>query len=325
MLIISLGGNMAKNNDYDKKLPIRPFKIPGEIVKVPISKIKSGKNQEKSISISEAIVVYIDILGFSEKKDEEDIEMCLLDFSGPLILAARHFPQIRFNVFSDCAFIATNKKNAKDLLSAIRCAFAQWISDGILVRGGIAIGSYNETQNVAHDIAPENYVGSLFSGSAVTGAVKLEGSGKGALLFTNEICAEFYKKNFGEPIFKTENLIFIGWSDEDSILYWFIGISLLRLINLLSLKNVNMDVKDKLSNNIKYAFDATDSLLPRFLVLAILSSSMITSDIREIIIKILKIKDTEDFIPFENLIDEWLNDSTKLKYLKYLADSDSSI
>ena len=66
-------------------------------------------------------------------------------------------------------------------------------------------------------------MGSLFSGSAVTRAVKLEGSGKGALLFTNEECAEFYYKNDGEPIFEIDNSIFIGWSDEDSILYWFTG------------------------------------------------------------------------------------------------------
>ena len=308
-----------------KKLPIRPFKIPGKIIKVPISEIKSGKNQDKSISISDSIVVYVDILGFSEKKDDEDIEMCLLDFSGPLTLAARNFPQVRFNVFSDCAFIATNKENAKDLLSAIRYAFSQWISDGILVRGGIAIGSYNETQSFAHSIAPKNYVGSLFSGSAVTRAVKLEGSGKGALLFTNEKCAEFYNKNYSEPIFEIENSLFIGWSDEESILYWFTGISFLRLINLLQLKNINKSIMYKLLNNIKYAFNATDSLLPRFLVLAILSSSIITPDVREKIIRILKINEPEDFIPYKKLIDEWLNDSTKLKILKSLADSDSSI
>ena len=308
-----------------KKLPIRPFKIPGKIIKVPISEIKSGKNQEKSISISDAIVVYVDILGFSEKKDDEDIEMCLLDFSGPLTLAARHFPQAQFNVFSDCAFIAANKENAKDLLSAIRYAFSQWISDGILVRGGIAIGSYNVTQSFAHSIAPKNYVGSLFSGSAVTGAVKLEGSGKGALLFTNEECAEFYYKNYGEPIFGIDNSIFIGWSDEDSILYWFTGISFLRLINLFTLKKNDKPIMDKLLNNIKYAFNVTDSLLPRFLVLAILSSSIISAEVREKVIKILKVKDPDDFIPFKDMINEWLNDSTKLEILKFLADSDSSI
>ena len=91
---------MDKKNESEKdkeKLPIQPVKIKGKIRKVPISKIKSGKNQDKSISISDAIVAYIDILGFSEKKDETDIEMCLLDFSGPLTLAASHFPKVRFN------------------------------------------------------------------------------------------------------------------------------------------------------------------------------------------------------------------------------------
>ena len=231
-----------------------------------------------------------------------------------------------FNVFSDCAFIAANIENASDLLSAIKFAFKQWISDGILVRGGISIGSYNETQTSAQIIAPENYIGSLFSGSAVTAAVKLEGSGNGAFLFTNDKCAEYYYKNYKEPIFNIENNIFIGWSDEDLTLYCFTGISFLRLIKLLSSKNKGRNsVRNKLLNNIKYTFTATDSLYPRFLILAILSSSIITSKVREKAIRLLEINDPDDFIPFENLIDKWLSDSNELDILKFLADSDSSI
>ena len=318
--------NTNKSEKYKNKLPIKPFENQGEIKKIPISKIKSVKNQEKPISISNAIVAYIDILGFSEKKDEEDIEICLLDFSGTLTTVASNFPEIRINVFSDCAFVATNIENASDLLSAIRFAFDQWISDGILVRGGIATGSYKETQSFAQITSPNNYMGSPFSGSAVTTAVKLESSGNGTFLFTDETCAKFYYKNYKESIFKIEKDIFIGWSDEDSTLYWYTGISFLRLIRLLSLESKKKSkVIIKLLNNIRYACTVTDSLLPRFLILAILSSPIITSKVRKKAIRILEIEDPEDFIPFEKLIDEWLNNSKKLEILKYLADSDSSI
>lgn len=318
--------NLDKHDKNIRKLPIPPMKIPGKIVKVPISEIKLSNNEDKSIEISNAVVVYLDVLGFSKKKDEEDIKLTLLDFLGPLALSAVNYPEIRFNVFSDCAFVSTSVENAADLLSAVRFAFTQWTADGILVRGGIALGTYKETYGVALDMTSSNFVGSLFSGSAVTAAVKLEGSGCGSLLFTNEKCAEFYDKKYGEPIFVLDNHKIIGWTDEDSVLYWFIGISFLRLLKLFSLKyGTNHPVAKILFNNIRYSFAATDSLLPQFLVLAILSLPTNTPEAREKALELLEIKDPDDFIMFKEIISEWLNDKDKVKLLKFFADSDSSI
>jgi len=309
-----------------KKLPIRPMKILGKIKKIPISKIMPGTIPEKTIEIPEAVVAYLDVLGFSEKKNDKDIELTLLDFSGPIALSAIHYPEVRFNVFSDCAFIAASVEHGADLLSAIRFAFTQWIGDGILVRGGIARGTYKETYTVALEMTSKNFIGSLFLGSAVTAAVKIEGVGPGALLFTNEECAEFYNKQYGEPIFSLKDYKIIGWSDEDSSLYWFTGISFLRLLRLLSLKDGTKNlVTKKLLNNIKYSFNATDSPLPRFLVLAILSSPFITPEVRGKALGLLKIKDPDDFVPFKDVIDKWLSDKDKIKLLKFLADMDSSI
>ena len=318
--------NLDKHDKNMKKFPIRPMKIPGKIKKIPISKIMPGTIPEKSIEISEAVVAYLDVLGFSEKKDDEDIEFTLFDFSGPIALSATHYPEVRFNVFSDCAFIAASVEHGADLLSAIRFAFTQWVADGILVRGGIARGTYKEIYTVALKMTSKNFIGSLFSGSAVTAAVKLEGSGPGALLFTNEECAEFYNRQYGELIFSLKDYKIIGWSDEDSSLYWFTGISFLRLLRLLSLKDgTKYPVTEKLLNNIRYSFAATDSSLPRFLVLAILSSPIITPEVRAKSLDLLKIKDPDDFVPFKEVIDEWLSDTENLKVLKFLADEDSSI
>jgi hypothetical protein len=319
---------MIDNDQNKKKLPIKPMEIPGKIKKVPISKLKSGIIPEKSFKIDNAVVAFVDVLGFSNKKDSKDVEMTLFDFSAPLALSSRQYPKVRFNVFSDCAFVATSIENAADLLSAIRFAFRQWISDGILIRGGIAKGSYNVTSTFAQEIASENYIGNLFSGSAVTEAVKLEGSGEGALLFVNDDCAEFYEKKYGEPIFILEKQKIIGWTDDESIIYWFTGISFLRLLKFLSLKNGESNsVAKKLLNNLRYSATTSDQsrLLSWFLILAILSSPTITKSSREKAINLLKIKDPEDFIPYNKLIREWLNHKDKFRMLKAFADSDSGL
>jgi hypothetical protein len=125
------------------KLPICPKILNGRIIRnIPISEIKPGKIEGKSIEISQAVVAYLDVLGFSDKINDSDIEACILDFAGVLIVASNLYPKVHFNVFSDCAFMSAPKGNAEDLLSALRFAFGQWINDGVLVRGGLAIGSY---------------------------------------------------------------------------------------------------------------------------------------------------------------------------------------
>jgi len=254
------------------------------------------------------------------------MESSLSDFAGPLVLAARRNPEVRFNVFSDCAFVSASRKKSADLLSAIRFAFTQWVADGIPVRGGIALGTYRETYTAALDIRPKNFIGNLFSGSAVIAAVKLEDSGPGALLFTNEKCAKFYAEKHGEPIFVLNGHRIIGWSDQDRILYWFVGISLLRLLKLLSLKDGAEDPRAEiLLNNLRYSSVATDSSLPGFLVLAILSLPTINPEARKRALDLLNIKDPNDFVPYKELISEWLKYKDRIKILRKLADLDSSI
>ena len=138
--------------------------------------------------------------------------MSLLDFSGPLAIAANHCPKIRFSVFSDCAFITTSTKHASDLIAAIRFAFIEWFADGILVRGGIARSGYIETRSFARVLGmpSKNFIGSLFSSSAVTAAMKLEGSGCGALLFINDETAEFLHREYEDPIYTVESYKVVG-------------------------------------------------------------------------------------------------------------------
>lgn len=314
-----------KQNLDRLKLKIPPLEIPGKIVKFPMSTIKSRKNFERSFSIQKGIVAYIDIMGFSNKIDDKDIEMSLLDFSGILVLVSSRFPKVHFSVFSDCAFIATTIENATDLLSGLRFAFSHWIGDGILVRGGLALGTYQETYTSPMERNLENYVGHLFAGTAINAAVKLEGNGKGSLLFTNSECAHFFEKNYNEPIFSLDNHKIIGWADDHSTLSWFTGISFIRLLRFLSLKDgIEQPITKNLINNVLYCLGATNSPMPRFVILAILSSSIVSEKIKKESMKIFKINYPDDFLHFKKLIDDFLK-TKEFELLKYISDSDSSI
>jgi len=310
------------------KHPIRPMELYG-VTKpkmIPISEIKLGIKVD--FEVSEAVVAYFDILGFSEKKNDEEIEACLADFSASLILSARQNPNIRFNIFSDCAFLSAKIADAANLLSAIRFAFLNWIADGILVRGGISVGSYKEIRTAAQDMPSRNVISSLFSGSGVTKAVRLE-NGPGALLFVDETCRDLYISQYGEPIFALDNHTIIGWSDERQPLYQFAALSLIRLLKLLALKDDKYClIKEKLLNNIRYSNVAVgDRLFLLSLSIPILSLPVITSEIRNDALRLLGIE--SDYFEYcrKNLTkscDAWL-DKAENKMLLALADMDSSI
>jgi len=317
--------NVNKRSKHTGKLPIPPIVIRGKTRNIHVSQIVSGKIHEKSLSFPEAIVAYIDILGFSRKKDD-DMEISLMDFSGPLTLAADCSPKVRFNVFSDCAFLSTRKQDAADLVSALRFSFNQWVSDGILVRAGVAIGTYRETKTSSTSKSPKNFIGSFFFGSAVTAAVQLEASGCGALLFTNIETAGFLANRYNEPIFELDRNKVIGWFSDDSSLFWFTGISLLRWLRLLSTPNKAIDPGRIFLNNLRYSFTAaSNELIPRSLVLAILESVAMTPETRRKAMRILGIKNSSDSGLSKQLINVWRTKRKEMEILQYLADSDSSI
>jgi len=322
--------NENKKGIKELKFPIAPMHLDGEIKLVPIKNIQSGINEEKSIKIPEAVVAYLDVLGFSNKTDQDEIDATLVDFPGPLILASRNYPNVRFNVFSDNAFVATPLENAKDLISVLRFAFKQWCADGILVRGGISMGSYKETHTIGLEIAPkDNFIGSLFSGSAVTSAVRLEKDKLGALLFTDEEFAKFFSKIYGEPIFKLENDIVIGWSDDTFVLCNFAGLSLFRLIKFLELNYKKYKgIETKLLNNIRYSLFSLKSDDSHYviwsLILAILSLPHINQNAKKRLTKMLKIKDSY-YKKLDMFIKIWLRKKDDLRFIEAIANMDSSI
>lgn len=307
------------------KLPIRPWRLPSNgVIRAPIGDIDRGVDEEQTIEFPESVTAYLDVLGFSHKKEAKDMEMTLHDFAGPLVIAANAFRSIRFNIFGDCAFVTASIENAAPLLSSIRFAFTQWTADSILVRGGIALGSYKEMHGTLDEIAPRNLFGSYFAGSAVTEAVRLEGLGIGALLFASNKCAEFYREKYAEPLCYRPEARVIGWSDSAKTLYWFVGVSLLRLLKVLSTEDGSgYPVKRHLLSNIRYSLEAANGAI-KLLVLAILSWSKLDQKAREEAVGLLGIKG-QDFEYYKRNIDDWLSDEKDIKLLVTFADLDSGI
>jgi hypothetical protein len=317
--------NLEKREDSTVKLPIRPWQRPTNgIIRVPLREIDRGVDVEQTIEFPESVTAYLDVLGFSHKKKAEDIEMTLQDFAGPLAVCANAFGNIRYNVFSDCAFVTTPVENAAQLLSSIRFAFTQWAADSVLVRGGIALGSYREIHGTINKIAPRNFFGNFFAGSAVTEAVRMEGSGTGALLFASDDCAELYREKYAEPLFYRPGAKIIGWSDSSKTLYWFVGVSLLRLLKILSTEDgLRHFATPHLLSNIRYSLEATNGAM-KLVVLAILSWPKLSKKAKEEAVGLLEIKD-QDFRRFQKNIDGWLSDEKAIKLLITFANFDSSI
>jgi len=311
---------MAK---YNESNIIPPMELSGEIKKVRLSEIKSSVLPDKCVDILSAIVGYFDILGFSYKKDWKDIETSLLDFFGPLLIVANSFPNVYINVFSDCAFISTSCNNTEKFLQSIRFAFVHWISDGMLVRGGISVGNYKEIKTIFSSNIPKNFQGNLFSGEGISNAVRNEAKGEGAFVFTDEKTARFLKKTFSEPIFSINNHKFIGWGNDNRSMFWFAGISLIRMI--LAIRNKkHKSVVEKFKNNILYALNVSKDLTVRFIISAICSSDIMEND--DEIHKVLnKIGVPDERKKFSEITKKWLSKDKTFLLLKELAFSDSSL
>jgi hypothetical protein len=310
------------------KLPIRPMELDKtyQVKEIPIADIISGVHEDQSTVLPEAIVAYFDILGFSGKSNAADLKRTLADFAGPWVEPARTFKHVRFNIFSDCAFVAAPIEKAADLLSSIRYAFLQWTADGILVRGGIGLGTYTQNRSVVHDIATENLFWSYFSGSAVVEANKYESMGKGALLFSSNACADFLARKFAEPVFTFGHHKIIGWSDDEDTLSNFMGVSLLRLIKILSTNDFNCHpAVVHLIANIRYSLAATDKDLMWLYILGVLSLPNLEPVAKKRALQMLQITDLDIFTTFKESIEIFLKNKQLIKYWTLLADFDSSI
>jgi hypothetical protein len=201
---------------------------------------------------------------------------------------------IRFNIFSDCAFVCATAKNADHLLSAIRYAFTQWTADGVLVRRGISMGSYSEVNPRGMSGPTGNFSCDLFHGSGVIRAARLEANGCGSLLFTNTETANLYATKYREPIFvlKPRGDRILGWTDNPRHLHWFAGISFIRLLMLLTAaRKGDRKTMEHFLRNIQYSLTVQRQIgnydYLQHLMMIILSSNRIKPRVRTRALQIL--------------------------------------
>jgi hypothetical protein len=264
-------------------------------------------------------------MGFSEKRSEKDRAGSQFDFAAGLRSASQTYHRVRFNVFSDCAFLSSKLKNANELLSAVRHAFSLWLADGVLVRGGIAMGDYSEVEPRGRPAA-DNFICDLFHGTGVVKAARLEHEGDGALLFTNRETALVYSKKYHEPVFLFDRQPILGWSDDEGELWRFSALSLLRLLRLLSQTDTpNPDVLKHLCSNIRYSCNMGEA--SRMVILLVLSRQGIDAGVHKKAIRLLGIPRIA-FRRYRRWIDEVLAEPDGLGGLEVLelcATVDSSI
>ncbi len=101
----------------------------------------------------------------------------LAEFREILIELQNEFENVKFSQLSDCAFIWS--ESTTDVIIVAQNFMTRAIKRGILCRGGMSFGEIIETQK-------DHRIGRFIVGEAVTNAVKLESTSKGARVLIDE-------------------------------------------------------------------------------------------------------------------------------------------
>lgn len=169
---------------------------------------------------------YFDILGTKELVSHNEFtDSHSLDFCGPVILSAHEFRTSRFAAFSDCVIFSTPFERACDLFKILTALCENWISDGILVRGGIALG---EVKWIDCEFDKEikhlnNFSCARVYGSALNEAVEIErSSGPGILAFASDEVAEIISKSESCSVLSLSSNIIrnFEWKDLNFLILW---------------------------------------------------------------------------------------------------------
>lgn len=92
---------------------------------------------------AEYITAFLDLLGTrTQVRDGSFGDTDVLDFVNPVGVAAARLPGVYCAAFSDSVVIAAPVEKVRDFLIALAFVHRQWFADGLLVRGGVATGSF---------------------------------------------------------------------------------------------------------------------------------------------------------------------------------------
>jgi|GEM_PF-3624988 len=148
---------------------------------------------------------YFDILGTKDLVSHGEFsDLHALDFSGAVFVAAHNFPNSRFAAFSDCVILTTPSNAPEEFLDILKLLCENWLSDGILVRGGIALGDVKwvDDDHVDKLMSQHNNLRcARVYGTALNEAVEIErSSGPGILAFASDAAAECIRKIESESV-----------------------------------------------------------------------------------------------------------------------------
>jgi hypothetical protein len=169
---------------------------------------------------------YFDILGTKDLVSHNEFtDSHSRDFCGAVIVAANKFKTSRFAAFSDCVIFSTPVEKPYDLLNVLTVLCENWVSDGIFVRGGIALG---EVRWVDSEIDKEiehlkNLRCSRVYGSALNEAFEIEkSSGPGIIAFASDDVAETISKFDPSSVLSLPSNIIrnFEWKDLNSLISW---------------------------------------------------------------------------------------------------------
>jgi hypothetical protein len=181
--------------------------------------------------IEESFVAYLDILGTKDLVSHGKFsDAHALDFTGAAVAAAAKFQSARFAAFSDCVILSTPAARPLDLVGILCFLFGNWFSDGILVRGGVAVGEIQwvdeKTDPTFHKL--KNFSFARVYGKALSEAVEIErSSGPGVLPFAADAVADRFEDTAPRSVLRLSSNVLrcFEWKDHDK---WtgFLGIYL---------------------------------------------------------------------------------------------------
>lgn len=179
----------------------------------------------------ESFVAYLDILGTKDMVSRDKFsDAHVLDFTGAVVGAASEFRSARFAAFSDCVILSSPADKAPDLLNILCFLFGNWVSDGVLVRGGVGLG---EIDWVDDQIDPacrrlKNFSFARVYGKALSDAVEIErSSGPGILPFASDAVADRLQHAAPDSILCLSSNI-LRWFEWEKFDKWigYLGIAL---------------------------------------------------------------------------------------------------
>ena len=156
---------------------------------------------------TDQLVAFCDLLGTAARiKSGSFSPLTSLDFANPIGVAAMDAPGMRFAVFSDSCIISCPPEDPRALLSVLTFLSRNWHADGMLVRGGVALGAIDWVDHPTDKLFDrlQNLSLSRVFGAGLVDAYETERkSGPGAVIFVHSSAERLFHRLEGSFVIPT--------------------------------------------------------------------------------------------------------------------------